>query len=92
MLASEIDRDAIVEAIVATVAEEKGVDPQDLGPLYATLDPDALTALVEHGTNGRVLFSYEGCEVEVTMDEPVTVDASKYEPRFTDEVRHGHRP
>lgn len=88
MLASETDQRAITEAIIATVAEEKGVDPLDIRPLYATLDPDALESLVERGTNGRVVFTFEGCEVEVTMDEPVTVHATERTPRFTEADQH----
>lgn len=92
MLTSELDRESIVEAIITTVAEEKGVDPFDLRPLYDTLDPDALSRLIEQGANGRVVFTYEGCEVEVTMDDPVTVHAAQHEPRYTEEERHAHRP
>lgn len=54
--------------VVEVVADAKGVDPFDLGPLAEAIDPDALDALVSHAPGAlRIEFEYE--------DRTVTVDA-----------------
>lgn len=65
--------DRISQAVVEAVAEAEGVDPTELTPLYAAIDPDALESLFEPSlpsTDGRVVgeirFPYHGYEVRVT--------------------------
>lgn len=67
------------EAIVSAVAEEKGVDPTELPPLYRVVDSDALDSLFrteqESGQPvGRVVFHYEGYEVTVYSTGRVELD------------------
>jgi len=63
--------------VVNTVAETKGVSPEDLTPLADVIDPDALEALFESPSDHRqeLRFEYEGCTVIVTNDTGVTVRA-----------------
>jgi len=66
--------------VVETVAAREGVDPIDLEtPLYETVDPDALDALVGAPTPAErqqllhVVFEYHGYEVRVSADGDVSV-------------------
>jgi len=56
------------EAVVYSVAEERGVDPTELTPLATVVDPDALEALF--ASNGAqpdaVEFPYAGYDVRLT--------------------------
>lgn len=61
---------AISQRVINEVAEERGVDPIDLPPLYDVIDPDALDKLFPRGigdaaTTGRVVFTLAQCEVVV---------------------------
>lgn len=63
------DRKELAVEVVEVVADAKGVDPFDLGPLTEAIDPDALDALVSHAPGAlRIEFEYEG--------RTVTVDAN----------------
>lgn len=74
------DDENVSEAVVAAVADAKGVSPVDVTPpLYDAVDPDALEAIVASmtcrpdGSTGRVEFSYGGYAVTVTCDGQVSV-------------------
>lgn len=62
----------IVHRVLETVATAEDVDPVSMTPpLAAVIDPDALTELLEHGTNGsagvlEVQFIYRGHDVIVS--------------------------
>lgn len=61
---------AATEAVVYSVAEERGVNPTELTPLATVVDPDALSALFA-GDGARpdaVEFSYAGYDVRLTDD------------------------
>lgn len=66
-------------AVVETVSEACDLDPRDVAPLYETIDPDALDALVGSGLDElrddelRVSFTYEGQRVTVTRAGEVVV-------------------
>ncbi|MFC6719767.1 HalOD1 output domain-containing protein [Natrialbaceae archaeon GCM10025810] len=61
--------------IVMAVAHTTEADPLDLDPLYAVVDPDALTELVTDAPNGvRIEFEYEGHTVTVRAGGHVCVD------------------
>lgn len=69
--------------MVEAVAAHEGVDPVDLkAPLYETIDPDALDALVGPTTPDdrralrHVVFEYHGYEVRVTAAGDVSVSPS----------------
>jgi len=65
--------------IIEAVAETTGVDPLELPPLYETIDPETLNALVtdsEFGQSGSlniVRFAYAGYMVAVYGDQTVEV-------------------
>jgi hypothetical protein len=60
-------------AVVATVADLLGRGPQELEPLSARVDPDALDALLRDAGDSddggvTVSFRFAGCAVVVTPD------------------------
>ncbi|NKE37821.1 hypothetical protein GWG54_18855 [Natronococcus sp. JC468] len=65
---TEKDGSTTVE-VVEAVAAVLDIPPEELPPLYHTVDADALDALVESGNNITVRFEYEGFEVLVKPDE-----------------------
>lgn len=66
------DGDDVAHAVVAAVADRKGVDETDLDPrLNSVVDPDALNAVFKDGT-GRLSFEYHG--FRVTVDSGSGVD------------------
>jgi len=75
-----IDSDSTVtERIVATVAEQKGVAPDELEErLYDAVDPDALSTLVNGSRESplTVSFDYAGHRVTVVSDGELSVDAT----------------
>lgn len=69
----------LVDRVLERVAEQRGVDPVELPPLYESIDPDALeTLFAPAGTRsrnaGRVTFEYAGCRVTVGTDGTVLVE------------------
>jgi hypothetical protein len=66
-------------AVVETVAIAENAEPTAIEPLYDSVDPDALDALVR--SNGRnpkngdvtVTFTLDGCKVQVRSDGVVIV-------------------
>lgn len=70
---SSIDADEQPSAAVVRVAASlRGTDPTAMVPLYETVDPDALDALVAgEGTTAdvRIRLTFEGCDLVVTPSE-----------------------
>lgn len=71
-------RGPLSEAVITAVADAKGVDPLDLGPLYDVIDPDALNQILPRSVGRppislKVSFTMEGCEVVVHEDGEVIV-------------------
>lgn len=72
------------ERVVDAVAEAEDVDPIELDPLYAAVDPDALDAVIRSQREGPITprtstlvrFDYQGYHVTVTGDGAVDVDAA----------------
>jgi len=60
-------------AVVEAVADRKGVEPIEVGPLAYEVDPDALNQLVESMDSGTITFPFEGFEVEVDADGDVSL-------------------
>lgn len=63
---------SLSERIVAAVADEEGVDPEELStPLYEVVDPDALEALREQpasvATDPRPTITFPYCGYSVTV-------------------------
>ncbi|WP_265109557.1 HalOD1 output domain-containing protein [Halosolutus halophilus] len=78
-------REPITDAIVAAVADAKGVDVLALPPLWDVIDPEALEevfAPTDHDRRqrrgGRVEFGYCGYDVTVTCADSIDVSI---EPR-----------
>ncbi|MFT4920926.1 MAG: hypothetical protein ACI8XM_000117 [Haloarculaceae archaeon] len=64
-------------AVVDAVADRKGVEPIEIGPLAYEIDPDALNRLVDSMDAGTVSFPFEGFEVEVDADGEVSLAAER---------------
>ena len=64
-------------AVIATLADAIGTDPVDLDPLNASVDPDALDALVcvRNGMTGdiHVSFTHEDHSITVSSYGVVTI-------------------
>lgn len=64
-------------AVIATLAEMLNTDPVELDPLHATIEPDALDAIVSahNGMTGdiHVSFTHEDHEVTVSSYGVVTI-------------------
>lgn len=67
-------RETATKQVVRTVAETTETDPLELPPLYETIDPDALDALVEDMEAGTISFPYVGHEITVNSDGTVTIE------------------
>lgn len=66
-----------VVRVVTAVADELGVDPVAMTPLYDTLDADALDRILRTDTRLEVVFEHDGHAIEVVSDGTVTVDGSE---------------
>lgn len=67
---------SVSERVILAVADEHGVDPVELDPMYWSLDPDALDALFRDRKTEtlQVRFRLWGCEVVVDGDGTVTAE------------------
>lgn len=73
----EAAREATSLAIVSEVAARKDVSPTTLDPLYDTVDPDAVDALLEREFEGAIEFEYAGCIVRVRGDGSISIADSR---------------
>lgn len=71
-------------AVITALAEHEEVEPVELDPqLYEVIDPDALDGLftrhrdTTRSTTGRLTFSYNGYDVDVTSDGDVRISDSR---------------
>ena len=69
---------SVAMAVVEAVATESGREPDELESLYGVVDPDALEAFFDGGSERqegprRVVFTYEGYEVAVSEDDRIEV-------------------
>ncbi|MFC7018096.1 MULTISPECIES: HalOD1 output domain-containing protein [Haloarcula] len=65
-------------AVAELLADAADCEPDEIGPLYDTVDSDALDSLVRHGESAAdctVTFPHDGFEVSVSGDGEVLVDA-----------------
>jgi hypothetical protein len=62
------------ERVVQGVSNLKSTDPLDLPPLYDSIDPEALGAVIDRMDEGEVVFTYAGTEVTVTADGVIDVE------------------
>lgn len=64
---------AISELVVEKVADVTGRDPLDLTPMYHSIDPDAVDALVESLSDGVIHFTYENLEIEISSSGEIAL-------------------
>ena len=68
-------------AVIATLAEVMDADPVELDPLYATVEPDALDAIVRvrTGTTGdlKVSFTHEDHAITVSSYGVITITSAE---------------
>lgn len=72
---------AATEAVVYSVAEERGVDPTELTPIATVVDPAALETLFagDGAKPDAVEFTYAGYDVRLTEDGRIELaDAGDY--------------
>lgn len=66
------------EDVVRKIADRESVDPLELPPLYESVDPEALDALVETGDRSgsvrKIEFVYNDYSVHVTGEGTVQID------------------
>lgn len=73
------DPDTIVERVTEAVGDATERSPEELPPLYDSVDTDAVAAVLGHAdgrptARPRVEFDYAGCAVHVTTDVVEVVD------------------
>lgn len=68
--ASEEQTEPISARVVDRVAAESGRAPTELSPLYESVDPDALDAVVE-SSETTISFAYAGQLVTIRGDETI---------------------
>lgn len=70
-------------AVVTAVANVRGVETTAVAPLHHSVDPDALNSLFEptsrRSRTGTVEFEHDGCRVELSSGDRVTVRAAPLE-------------
>jgi len=81
-----VQSDLPSEAVINEIADREDVQPTELTPLYHTIDPDALDALVENAQQNdstlEIGFTYHGYSVTVTDEglEHVTSEKPSERP------------
>lgn len=61
------------EQILTQIAEKRDTDVLELPPLYNTIDPEELDAVVQHLDDGHISFTYADCEVTISSEGEITV-------------------
>ncbi|WP_049923207.1 HalOD1 output domain-containing protein [Halopiger djelfimassiliensis] len=62
---------------LARIAAHEGCDRTTLPPLYDSIDPEALAALLESNADVTVRFEYEDYRVVIGPDEVTVTDADR---------------
>lgn len=63
----------VSERVIQRVVSETDTDPVELPPLFNTVDPDALNAIIETLSEGEISFDYVGYTVTVDADGNVRI-------------------
>lgn len=61
------------EQLLTQIAEKRETDVVDLPPLYNTIDPEKLDAVVQSLDDGQASFTYAGFDVTVTSEGEITI-------------------
>lgn len=67
---------SISHRIIESIAEQEGMDPIDLPPLYDSVDPESLNELIRSTGQGVIAFNYENYRVIINSDNRVQVTQS----------------
>lgn len=74
MIERRVESGGVAETLVYAIADAAGVDPLSIEPVYDSVDPDALEALIRSGANDlSVSFDHDGVPVEVYGDGTVRI-------------------
>lgn len=63
-----VERDGVVFEVVTEIAAREGVSPTELPPLARTIDPDALSTLVDSRPDRAVTVEFSYCGYDVTVE------------------------
>lgn len=64
--------------VVRVVADATGRDETTMPPLYDYIDPDALDAVTNRMSEGKIEFRYADCAITVTSDGTVRVETPRH--------------
>ncbi|WP_425490684.1 HalOD1 output domain-containing protein [Haloprofundus salilacus] len=67
---------SISQQIVRLVADDSATEPDELPPLYHSIDPNALETIIESMSRGHVQFLYAGVTVRIAADGTVELTAN----------------
>lgn len=74
MIERRVESGRVAEALVYAIADAVGVDPLSVRPVYESVDPDALDALIRGDANDlAIAFDHDGVPVEVYGDGTIRV-------------------
>lgn len=73
MTPTAASRDGTSIAVVQAVADETGIPPMDLPPLYEAVEPDVVELIAQGDVSGEISFEYADCNVRVRSDGTVDV-------------------
>ncbi|KDE59090.1 hypothetical protein EL22_24780 [Halostagnicola sp. A56] len=84
MHSNELTESKCIWDLLDAIADLKGVDPHHLPPIYHTIDPEPVAALINGSeTAFELTFEYEGLQILVTgnryqisADGEVAIDSS----------------
>ncbi|WP_423744333.1 HalOD1 output domain-containing protein (plasmid) [Haladaptatus sp. SPP-AMP-3] len=65
--------ESISQDVVFEVAEQANVQPNELPPLYDSIDPDALDTVVASNDDLELSFSFAGYRVTIDGEDSVLV-------------------
>lgn len=69
--------DSMVIAVVQAISEHKGIHPEELEPLYNSIEPDALESLLAADSDVVVQFEYAG-EIVIVGPNRIELDDTEY--------------
>ncbi len=66
---SEVPKANCIWDLIDAVAESKGVEPNQLPPIYETIDPEPIECLINNsGSAFELTFEYVGFQIQITQD------------------------
>ncbi|AHG00304.1 hypothetical protein HALLA_17355 [Halostagnicola larsenii XH-48] len=66
---NELTESHCIWDLIDAIAEVKEVEPSQLPPIYDTIDPEPIAALInDSGTDFELTFEYEDLQIRITPD------------------------